>query len=133
MAIPETDDSFGTKITNEADEFLGPLPAEVANAPLFLDPAQSVRTLALTMAVKYHGDTIIKDGGMYQQLRMEQKDIQPTHVNVVLKTAIEFERYLRGDYAEMVDQLVGGDFEKWLGEKVEEAAKAAGHSYEDHL
>ncbi len=107
------------------DERMNPidsLPAAIKDAPLQLDAATGVRMTALMMSVKYHAETTIKDGQLYQQIKLENKPIETLTNSKVLQTAIEFERYLRGDYAEMADKLVMGDFSKWLEAQVNSAA-----------
>lgn len=100
------------------------LPAAVGDAKLDLTHEEALRATALVMAIRYHSDAVIKDGAMYQQKKLDGSNIEPTSTTLVLQWAIDFERYLRGDYAEMVDQLVGGDFTAWLEERVGEVKKS---------
>jgi len=113
-------------MVDENEEKLGDLiPAGAEDTPLNLTGEQSIRSMALMMAVKYHSDSIVKDAGMYQQYKAEGKNMQPTSTLVVLQHAMEFERYLRGDYAELANSLIGGDFEVWLKEQIDISAKKA--------
>ncbi len=107
------------------------IPAEVRNQPI--EPMcrmDMLRVTALGMAVRYYTETIIKDGVMYQQKKMEGANLQPASHEGVLRCAISFERYLRGDYAEMADLIVDGDFNAWLKEQTERAIKMAAQEME---
>lgn len=66
----------------------GPLPTEI-----------QVRSIALTIAQRHTGDTVVKDGVMYQQYKMEGKNLKPLSYDDVLKAAIVFERYLWGEFS----------------------------------
>lgn len=116
-----------------SDNPIDDLPVEVSSAPLGLTHEEGIRATALAMAVRYHGDTIVKDGQMYQQFKLEGKNMQPTAPLLILQIAMDFERYLRGDYAALADQIVGGDFEVWLKRKVDEASKHALQDLEAEL
>lgn len=98
------------------------LPEELHNHPIAPIPADTmIRMAALGMAVRYCGDNVIKDGTMYQQLKLDGKPIKEGSHDLVLQSAVAFERYLRGDYQDLVDELVYGDFDAWLRMKVREA------------
>lgn len=57
-------------------------------------PAQGIAAIALSMALKYHDVAIIKDGVMYQQYKMEGRNIVPIHLDMVFETAMAMERHL---------------------------------------
>jgi hypothetical protein len=88
-----------------------------------LSRMDALRMSALAMAVKHHGELVIKDAAMYQAKKLEGANFQLLTDSSILQTAINFERYLRGDYAEMADLIVDGDFNAWLKEQVDAAAK----------
>jgi hypothetical protein len=64
------------------------------NAPVA--PAHGIAALALSFALKYHDTTIIKDGAMYQQYKLEGRNLRPLHLNEVFETAIRIEAHLLG-------------------------------------
>lgn len=64
----------------------------VADAPV--SPAIAIGSIALKLAVEYHGATVISDGSLYQQYRIEGKEMTPLTLALVLETAREFERHL---------------------------------------
>lgn len=59
----------------------------------------TLRTIALTVAQRHVGDTVVREGGLYQQLKMDQKTIRPVEVQDVLNAALVFERYLWGEFS----------------------------------
>jgi hypothetical protein len=61
-----------------------------------------VRSIALTIAQRHCGDTVIKDGVMYQQYKMEGRNMKALDYGDVLKMAIIFERYLYGEFSKGV-------------------------------
>lgn len=77
-----------------------------------LPVAYLIGSVALNLALKWHDMTLIKDGVMYQQKKMEGANI--THIDLpdVLETAKVFERHLMASserVAEIVvDALVHG-------------------------
>lgn len=61
--------------------------------------AFTVRSLALTIAQRHVGDSTVKEGNLYQQLKMDQKLGGPVSVDDVIKAALVFERYLWGEWS----------------------------------
>lgn len=59
-------------------------------------PAHGIAAIALNMAMKYHDITTIKDGTLYQQYKLEGKNFQELHLDVVFETAIKIEVHLLG-------------------------------------
>ena len=57
-------------------------------------PAPGIAALALDMAMKYHDMTVVKDGALYQQYKLEGKNIRELHLDVVFETAIKIEAFL---------------------------------------
>lgn len=62
----------------------------------------TIRMLALTIAQRHVGDTVIREGNMYQQLKMDNKPIEKISVNHVVHYALVFERYLWGEWSKGV-------------------------------
>lgn len=67
----------------------------VENIPL-ISPIHGLGAIALNMAIKYHDVTIIKDGTMYQQYKMEGRNMRELHLDEVFETAIRIEQHLLG-------------------------------------
>ena len=59
-------------------------------------PAHGIAAIALSMAMKYHDISTVKDGALYQQYKLEGKNITPLHLDMVFETAIQIERHLLG-------------------------------------
>lgn len=59
----------------------------------------TIRSMALAIAQRHCGDTTIKEGNLYQQLKMDNKLSGPLTVNHVIHAALVFERYLWGEWS----------------------------------
>jgi hypothetical protein len=59
-------------------------------------PAHGIAAVALSLAMKYHDIATIKDGVMYQQYKMEGRNIREIHLDHVFETAIKIEAFLLG-------------------------------------
>lgn len=66
----------------------------IADKPLA--PAHAIAAMALNMAIKYHDMSIVKDGAMYQQYKLEGKNLTPLQLDMVFETAIQMEKFLLG-------------------------------------
>lgn len=59
-------------------------------------PAPAIAALALNMAMKWHDMSIVKDGALYQQYKLEGKNIATIGLADVFETAIKIEEHLLG-------------------------------------
>jgi hypothetical protein len=59
-------------------------------------PAQGIAAVALNMSLKYHDIATVKDGAMYQQYKLEGKNMRELHLDMVFETAIKMEAHLMG-------------------------------------
>ncbi len=59
-------------------------------------PAHVVASIALNMAMIYHDIGMVKDGALYQQYKLEGKNMVPLHLDMVFETAIKIEAWLLG-------------------------------------
>jgi hypothetical protein len=59
-------------------------------------PAHGIAALALNMALKYHDIGMVKDGALYQQYKLEGRNFETLHLDMVFETAIKMEAYLLG-------------------------------------
>ena len=57
-------------------------------------PAHGIAAIALSMALKYHDTTVVKDGTMYQQYKLEGRNMPVLHLDMVFETAIQIELHL---------------------------------------
>ena len=57
---------------------------------------QGIAAIALTMAIKYHDTNVVHDGLLYQQYKLEGKNLQPLTLDLVFETAIKMEAHLLG-------------------------------------
>lgn len=59
-----------------------------------------IRSIALAMATRHHGEAVIQDADMYRMLKMENEHrITPLTPQMVVDTAVLFERYLLGEFS----------------------------------
>ncbi len=68
-------------------------------------PAVGIAAIVLNMALKYHDIATIKDGTMYQQYKMEGRNLREIHVDHVFETAILMEGHLLGA-SDRIAQLI---------------------------
>jgi hypothetical protein len=68
-------------------------------------PAHGIAAIALNMALKYHDITTVQDGTLYQQYKLEGKNLPPLHLDMVFDTAIRMEAFLLGA-SERIAKLV---------------------------
>lgn len=80
-----------------SDKIEGLVP-EVADMELDLTKDEKLRTTALIMAIRYHVETIVKDGVLYQAMRMDpETHLKPTTSMAVVDIARQFARFLSGE------------------------------------
>ena len=89
--------------TQAATEPLKELAAAMPSAPIA--PAHGIAAIALTMAMKYHEINTVQDGALYQQYKIEGKNMVPLHLDMVFDTAIKIEAHLLGA-SERIAKLV---------------------------
>lgn len=77
---------------NQDDPFKGLEPLK--DTPIA--PAHGIAALALNMAIRYHDMGMVKDGALYQQYKLEGRNIRELHLDTVFETAIQMEKYLFG-------------------------------------
>ena len=68
--------------------------AEHMNGPVA--PAHGIAAIALSLAVRYHDIGVVKDGVLYQQYKLEGRNLTPLHLDMVFETAIKMEAWLLG-------------------------------------
>ena len=73
------------------DELIQELPKDMTVAP-----AHGIAAIALSMAMKYHDMNMVQDGTLYQQYKLEGRNMVPLHLDMVFETAIRMEQYMLG-------------------------------------
>jgi len=66
----------------------------IGSAPVA--PAHGIAAIALSMAMKYCDISTVQDGALYQQYKLEGKNMTPLHLDHVFETAMKMEAYLLG-------------------------------------
>lgn len=84
-------------VQKELDAANAQLPVVLADHPMPLDI--QIRSIALTLAQRHVGDTCVKEGALYQQLKMDNKLGNCVSIEDVIKAALVFERYLYGEWS----------------------------------
>ena len=79
---------------------LGP----AADAPV--GTCMGVASIALNMAMKYHDIMTVQDGALYQQYKLEGKNLRPLHLDMVFETAIQIERHLVASNKRIMDAMI---------------------------
>lgn len=70
---------------------------DISQAAMPLD--MTVRSVALTLATRHCGDATVKEGNLYQQLKMDNKLAGPLTPDHVIHCALIFERFLWGEFS----------------------------------
>lgn len=68
--------------------------------------ATGVAALALNFALQYHDFTTVQDGALYQQYKLEGRNMRVLHLNDVFETAIRMEAHLLGASERIVNLVV---------------------------
>lgn len=69
-------------------------------------PAQGIAAIALSMAMKYHDISTVQDGQLYQQYKLEGRNLVPLQLGMVFETAILMERHLIAASDRIADLLI---------------------------
>lgn len=57
-------------------------------------PAHGIAAIALTMAMKFYDINTVQDGVLYQQYKLEGKNLSGLNLDMVFEAAIRIERHL---------------------------------------
>lgn len=68
-------------------------------------PAHGIAAIALNLALKYHDIATVQDGALYQQYKLEGRNLRELHLDIVFETAILMEAHLLGA-SERIAKLV---------------------------
>lgn len=87
-------------------------------------PAHGIAAIALSMAVKYHDIATVQDGTLYQQYKLEGRNLRELHLDHIFETAIKMEAFLLGA-SERIAKIVVDAIEM----AVEEDEQAEGNTH----
>jgi len=88
-----------------AGDDLKPIVEAMPGAPVA--PAHGIAAIALTMAMKFHDINTVQDGTLYQQYKLEGRNMTPLHLDMVFETAIKIELHLLGGSDRIAAIVVG--------------------------
>ncbi len=74
------------------------LPIPISNT-LSMPLDITIRSMALSIAQRHCGDTTVREGNLYQQLKMDNKLAGPLTVEHVVHCALIFERFIWGEWS----------------------------------
>jgi hypothetical protein len=86
-------------------------------------PAHAIAAIALNMALKYHDISTVKDGTLYQQYKLEGKNLIPLHLEMVFETAMKMEMFLLGASERIANLVVDALSVKIDEDKAKEGSK----------
>jgi hypothetical protein len=88
-----TEDEIGEAANNIAEPFKEVV---AVSGDTKIAPAHGIAAIALSMALKYHDMNMVKDGTLYQQYKIEGRNLKTIGLEDVFDTAIRMEVYLLG-------------------------------------
>lgn len=96
-----TDEQHRDDLRNDdLREVADALPHErVATAP-------GIAAIAMSMAMKYHAINTVQDGTLYQQYKLEGKNMRELHLDMVFETAIQIERHLLASSERIANMVI---------------------------
>jgi hypothetical protein len=119
-------------VSNELAAASGTHAIDISQTNMPLD--MTVRSVALTLATRHCGDTVVSEGNLYQQLKMDNKLAGPLTPSHVIHCALIFERYLWGEFSKDLagDAMASAlnEVEKVVSEKFKDEEPTRPHSGE---
>lgn len=80
-----------------------------------LATSHGIAAVALTLAMKYHDINTVQDGALYQQYKLEGRNMRDLNIDMVFETAIKIEAHLLASSERIadfvVDAIVAGEAE----------------------
>lgn len=80
------------------------LAKHLPDAPM--PPHIGVSAIALQMAMSYHGINMVQDGALYQQYKIEGREMVPLSLQMVFDTAKQIEEHLVNGGGRITDLLL---------------------------
>lgn len=78
-----------------------------------INPTHGIAAIALSMAMKYHDIVTVQDGTLYQQYKLEGRNLVPLHLDMVFETAIRIERHLLTS-SDRIAALITDELEQFI-------------------
>jgi hypothetical protein len=103
------------------EDFVDEMKALEPGKDIPVNPAVGVAAMALNMALKYHDISVVKDGALYQQFKLEGKNIHTIGLDDVFETAMKMEVFLLGASTRIASLVIEA-----IKFEVEEDPKPAG-------
>lgn len=112
---------------------------EAANKQLVVDMSKTsmpldiqIRTIALTIGAKFVSDTCVKEGALYNALKMDNKLGDVVSLDHAMRAALVFERYLWGEWSKgIVTNSMAATAEEYstaMADSIEEELRKRGLS-----
>lgn len=73
---------------------------------LSMSPATAIAALGLSMSLKFHDINTVQDGTLYQQFKLEGKNLRGLHINDVLDLAKVLEQHILSAPSRMTDRIM---------------------------
>lgn len=87
-----------------------PAPAfDPGSVILDFNKEEKLRMTALMLATRYHTESVIKEGGLYNAMKMSGENLRTLTPELVVETAIIFEKYLTTGQMTIVKRPDGGE------------------------
>ena len=118
MADNDSTGNVGVNMPSEIAAANARLPIDMSQVQMPLDI--TIRSIALSVAQRHCGDTTVKEGNLYQQLKMDNKLGGFLTTSDVVRAALLFEAYLWGKWSQ---DIAGKAMESTLSE-LDKAIKA---------
>lgn len=71
-----------------------------------IGPFVGVASIALNLAMKYHDISTVQDGALYQQYKLEGRNMRELHIDIVFETAMQIEKHLIAANRRIADALI---------------------------
>lgn len=118
-------------VEQELAEANARLPVALPDREMPLDI--QLRSIALAVAQRHVGDTCIKEGNLYQQVKMDNKLGPPVSVDMVVRTALVFERYLWGEWSKGIAENALAATDKLVADALEKEFEARSTAVEEEF
>lgn len=118
-------------VEQEIADATAQLPVALPDREMPLDI--QMRSIALAIAQRHVGDSCIKEGGLYQQLKMDNKLGNVVSVEDVVRTALVFERYLWGELSKGIAENAIAAVTTAAADAIEKEFEARSKTVEDEF
>ena len=108
---------------NTKEDGVAGVPEQLQHEPV--GPMVGISALALNMALKYHDINTVQDGLLYQQYKLEGRNMHGLHMDMVFETAIRIEEHLVSANKRVAKMLVLAALDEMPEEQQEPARQAS--------